>query len=94
MTISSTNRCPNCGCESRLNLRTGFVQVFDHSADHQVLCFKERFFGTDHPQGQEWIHFGKKLRAVGIPYRDLIGPTRRELDFLLAARLTAPEMEA
>jgi DNA phosphorothioation-associated putative methyltransferase len=75
---------PELRLRIKVNLRTGFVQVFDHSADHQVLCFKERFFGQDHRRYQEWTEFGQKLRAAGVPESAFIGPKRGELDAVLA----------
>ena len=38
----------------KVNLRTRWVQVFDHSADGQLLYFKERFLGTNNPRRPEW----------------------------------------
>lgn len=84
---------PELRLRIKVNLRTGFVQVFDHSADHQVLCFKERFFAPDHPRYREWVDFGHKLRASGISDRNFIGPRRYELDVLLADRRTTTEEE-
>jgi DNA phosphorothioation-associated putative methyltransferase len=75
---------PELRLRIKVNLRTGFVQVFDHSADHQVLCFKERFFGREHPRYQEWVEFGIRLRAAGVPETSFIGPSRPELDSVLA----------
>jgi DNA phosphorothioation-associated putative methyltransferase len=75
---------PELRLRIKVNLRTGFVQVFDHSADHQVLLFKERFFGRGNPKYQEWLEFGNKLRAAGIAESGFIGPSREELDRVLA----------
>jgi DNA phosphorothioation-associated putative methyltransferase len=75
---------PELRLRIKVNLRSGFVQVFDHTADHQVLCFKERFFGREHPHYDEWVEFGKKLRAAGVAESGFIGPSRGELDALLA----------
>ena len=38
----------------RVNLQTRRVQVFDHSADGQLLYFKERFVAADHPDLASW----------------------------------------
>lgn len=84
---------PELKLRIKVNLKTGFVQVFDHSADHQVLCFKERFFGADHPRRQEWIEFGDKLRAAGISDREFIGPSRLDLDVLFYSRPMESEVE-
>ena len=34
----------------KVNLRTRFVEVFDHSSSGQLLYFKERFLPSDHPE--------------------------------------------
>ena len=75
---------PELRLRIKVNLRTGYVQVFDHTADHQVLCFKERFSSREHPRFQEWVEFGERLRAAGVPDTGFIGPSRAELDVVLA----------
>ena len=57
----------------KVNLRTRWVQVFDHSADGQLLYFKERFLGANHPSRAEMDAFSIKLRKLGITEK--IGPT-------------------
>src|SRR5262249_32285940 len=34
----------------KVNLRTRFVEVFDHTLSGQLLYFKERFLPSDHPE--------------------------------------------
>ena len=50
----------------KVNLRTRWVQVFDHSAEGQLLYFKERYLGANHPQRAEMEAYSAKLRKLGI----------------------------
>ena len=59
----------------KVNLRTRWVQVFDHSADGQLLYFKERFLGAHHPRRPEMEAFSVKLRKLGITEQVGFGPT-------------------
>jgi hypothetical protein len=59
----------------KVNLRTRWVQVFDHSADGQLLYFKERFVGASHPRRAEMEAFSAKLRKLGIAEQVGFGPT-------------------
>ena len=59
----------------KVNLRTRWVQVFDHSADGQLLYFKERFVGASHPRRTEMEAFSAKLRKLGIAEQVGFGPT-------------------
>jgi len=65
----------------KVNLRTRWVQVFDHSADGQLLYFKERFVSTRDPARALMDKFSAKLRKLGVSESDGIWPNRR--DFLL-----------
>jgi len=56
----------------KVNLRTRWVQVFDHSADGQLLYFKERFVGASHPKRTEMEAYSVKLRKLGITEK--VGP--------------------
>jgi hypothetical protein len=60
----------------KVNLRTRWVQVFDHSADGQLLYFKERFVGTMHPRRKEMESFSAKLRKMGLSDKSLEGPSK------------------
>ena len=59
----------------KVNLRTRWVQVFDHSADGQLLYFKERFVGANHPRRAQMEAFSVKLRKLGIAEQVGFGPT-------------------
>ncbi len=60
----------------KVNLRTRWVQVFDHSADGQLLYFKERFMAPNHPRRAEMEAFSAKLRKLGLSDSLLMGPTK------------------
>jgi hypothetical protein len=67
----------------KVNLRTRWVQVFDHSQDGQMLFFKERFLGAGHPQRAEIEAFSAKLRKLGLSDSALMGPTKTEFAGML-----------
>lgn len=68
----------------KVNLRTRWVQVFDHSAEGQLLYFKERFVSPAHPGRAMMDKFGARLRRIGLDERAALVKT----DFvaLLASR--------
>ena len=68
----------------KVNLRTRWVQVFDHSAEGELLYFKERFVAPDHPRLAEMAVFSTKLRKLGITEQVGFGPTKNKLEALLA----------
>jgi len=61
----------------KVNLRTRWVQAFDHRADGQLLYFKERFVGAEHPRRAEVEAFSAKLRKLGVSDTELMGPTKK-----------------
>ena len=71
----------------KVNLRTRWVQVFDHSAEGQLLYFKERFLWSNHPKRVEMEAFSTKLRRLGLDPASIgRGPIRPALDELLASK--------
>jgi len=71
----------------KVNLRTRWVQVFDHSAERQLLYFKERFVSHNHPRRSDMEAFSARLRKLGFdPATIGRGPLRPELDELLARK--------
>lgn len=71
----------------KVNLRTRWVQVFDHSAEGQLLYFKERFVAADHPRRTEMEAFSAKVRKLGLDGKTVgLGPVKRELMAMLAAK--------
>jgi hypothetical protein len=67
----------------KVNLRTRWVQAFDHRAEGQLLYFKERFVSPDHPRLAEMQTFSTKVRKLGIPEVMGLAPTKGELGSLL-----------
>ena len=63
----------------KVNLRTRWVQVYDHSADGQLLYFKERFLSANHPQRAEMEAFSAKVRKLGLSDTAMLGPTKKGL---------------
>lgn len=71
----------------KVNLRTRWVQVFDHSAERQLLYFKERFVGAKYPGREHMESFSAKLKKLGFDGATIgRGPLRPELDALLDAK--------
>ena len=66
----------------KVNLRTQFVQVFDHGsvADPQLLVFKERFLAPDSPLRPKAERESRKLAKAGVtPELFGHGPLRSQL---------------
>jgi hypothetical protein len=70
----------------KANLRTRWVQVFDHSDEGQLLYFKERFVAPTHRCFKQMQEFSRKMQKLGIVAQPPTGPSRRELTQLLTAR--------
>ncbi|MEI7937857.1 MAG: DNA phosphorothioation-associated putative methyltransferase [Verrucomicrobiota bacterium] len=69
----------------KVNLRTRWVQVFDHSAAGQLLYFKERFVSASHPARASMERFSEKLRKLGAVGDGCTGPNKVDLLSLLDA---------
>ena len=63
----------------KVNLRTRWVQVFDHSADGQLLCFKERFVALNYPRRAQMEAFSSKLRKLGLSETALLSLSKNGL---------------
>lgn len=72
-------RLPELRQRIKVNLRTRWVQVFDHTADGQLLYFKERFLSANHPFRAEMTAFSAKLQKLGLSEAALLGPTKKAL---------------
>ena len=66
----------------KVNLRTRWVQVFDHSAEGQLLFFKERFVSPTHPQRAGMEKFSAKVRKLGIPDGMAFGVNKTQFEQL------------
>lgn len=69
----------------KVDLRSHFVQVFDHSKSGQLLYYKERFLHPAHPQRAACKTFSAKLRKLKIPDGLLEGPTKDDFARLRTA---------
>lgn len=69
---------PELRARIKVNLRTRWVQVFDHSAEGQLLYFKERLLAAEHPRLAEMQAFSTKLRKLGVTDQMGFGPTLKE----------------
>src|SRR4029077_13534387 len=63
----------------KVNLRTRFVEVFDHSSLGQLLYFKERFLPSNHPGRATMINFSAKLRRLDLGIGVNAEPGKTEL---------------
>jgi hypothetical protein len=62
----------------KVNLKTRWVQAFDHRGSGQLLFFKERFLAPDHPGRGAMDVFSAKVRRLGITEQVGFGPTKGE----------------
>jgi DNA phosphorothioation-associated putative methyltransferase len=71
----------------KVNLRTRWVQVFDHTEERQLLYFKERFVSANHSGRAAMDAFSAKLRKLGFdPTTIGRGPLRAEFEAILASK--------
>jgi len=77
---------PELQHRTKVNLRTRWVETFDHSQSGQCLYFKERFLRHDHPAMERMKTFSAKLRKLGISEEVGFGPTVSEFNKLLGER--------
>ena len=78
---------PELQTRIKVNLRSRFVEVFDHSAAPkiQLLYFKERFVPRDHPKRSEMEAFSAKLRKLGMDESSIgFGPDKESFRDLVA----------
>lgn len=67
----------------KVNLRTRWVQVFDHSAEGQLLYFKERFVGPNHAGRSGMERFSAKLRKLGVVETLHVLPSKQMLEEMM-----------
>src|ERR1044071_7968484 len=80
-----TRPLPQLRLRIKVNLRSRWVQIFDHAADEQLLCFKERFLSPDSEGRAQMEKVSAALSSLGVPSKDFIGPTKRQMLELLKA---------
>lgn len=74
---------PELKLRFKVNLRTRWVQVFDHGAEGQLLYFKERYLAANHPKRGEMAAFSGKLLRLGIAEGSGFGPNKAQFLSLL-----------
>ena len=77
----------------KVNLKTRWVQAFDHREAGQLLYFKERFVAPDDPGLEEMAEFSAKLRKRGISDQVGFGPTKVEFAGLLEKHALNEDLE-
>jgi DNA phosphorothioation-associated putative methyltransferase len=79
---------PQLQTRIKVNLRNLFVEVFDHSKGPriQLLYFKERFVGKEHPGRRAMEKFSAKLCKMGLCEKTIgFGPDKSSFQAMLAA---------
>jgi DNA phosphorothioation-associated putative methyltransferase len=76
-------RLPQLQHRIKVNLKTRWVQVFDHKPDGQLLPFKERFLAPHHPLRSEMLKFGRKLKGYGLLQGEELMISRNQFGKLL-----------
>ena len=78
----------------KIDLKRFFVQVFDYSEqpDAQLLYFKERYIGSEHPNMKRMRDFSDRLRKLGISDDSGIGPSKAEFLAMVGARGLTPSL--
>jgi DNA phosphorothioation-associated putative methyltransferase len=70
---------PELVARTKINLRTGAVDTYDHSGQGQLLYFKERYVDSDHPGRNQMIMLSETLRQIGVMENQFVGPSASEL---------------
>lgn len=77
---------PELKLRIKVNLRSRWVQVFDHSEEGQVLCFKDRFMPQDHPKIEAMKKWSRKLRKAGLTEESIgVSPNKRMIQDALGS---------
>ena len=76
-------RLPELSLRIKVDLRTLFVSVFDHSEQGQILFYKERFLPPEDPEQEALLAYSKKLAKIGIDERFGTAPDKEEFLALL-----------
>lgn len=78
---------PELRARIKVNLRTRWVELFDHTGEGQLLYFKERFVAPGHPKRAEMEKFGAKLRKLGFTPESIgMGPLKANLVAFLTSK--------
>jgi len=74
---------PELTLRAKVNLRTRWVEVFDHAGKAELLYFKERFLAAEDPQRDTLVTLAGALRNIGVDERSFLGPSRAEVQEML-----------
>jgi DNA phosphorothioation-associated putative methyltransferase len=77
---------PKLQMRIKINMRTQFVQVFDHSQEGQLLYFKERYLAIEDPRVDGMRKFSAKVRKIGVSESMGFGPSKEEFFTLAKSR--------
>jgi DNA phosphorothioation-associated putative methyltransferase len=83
---------PELRARIKVNLRARSVQVFDHSAENQILFFKELLLPPTYPGLLEMRAFSEKVRELGISEELQPQPSGREWARLLEMNNLKPDL--
>ena len=85
LTYESFDTCllPALLLRAKVNLRTLWVDVFDHAEQGELLYYKERFLAADHPQHQGLLAVRKAFAKLQIPDASFLGPKLDQLKQIL-----------
>jgi DNA phosphorothioation-associated putative methyltransferase len=70
---------PELIARTKINVRTGQVDTYDHSGQGQLLYFKERYLDPDHPGRSEMVTLSEVLRQIGVTETQFVGPSAHDL---------------
>lgn len=70
---------PQLRLRIKVNLRSRWVQIFDHASDEQLLCSKERFLASSHADYAQMVEISSTLANLGVSSPGFIGPTKTQL---------------
>lgn len=79
----------------KVNLRSRTIEIFDHRSPErqELLYFKERYVGKEHPRRGSWEAFSEWLRSLGLDLEAGYGPTKQELLSFLQRRGITVDLE-
>ena len=77
---------PELMTRTKINLKTGTVEAYEYAGQGQLLFSKERFLESNDPRQETLLRLTARLRTLGISPEGFLGPSKRELDQLLAEK--------
>jgi DNA phosphorothioation-associated putative methyltransferase len=77
---------PELTTRTKINLRTGAVDVYEHAGQGELLYHKERFLESNDPRQEALLRLSADLRLLGISPDGFLGPSKQELEQMLAGK--------